>query len=449
MKRRSGATHKLYNLLWVIVFISVVTLTAQLWTLGVDTLSSDTSTNTALLIACLSLPCTLIIAVASGMAIHHANQINSESLRRDTRLAESRHREQAQLDLLHSIINNIKYLIIYADPQGTVKLCNSAALNLLDTNRNPTGHQVNDIFSLVDDSGAEVDFNQLIISSAHPIDRNDLRFAYKDGQKINLNIVILPIHTTYQSGNALTGFIIMARDITKEKTLDDERDEFISVVSHELRTPVAIAEGALSNLQFIMAHHGDVTTLSTTLDAAHDQILYLGQMVNDLSTLSRAERGVYMNNETINIKTFMNSLYGKYSKEAREKGVKLILNSSANDGNISVSRMALEEIMQNIIINAIKYTDRGSVTIGTRDCKQHNYVEFFVRDTGIGISKSDLGHIFERFWRSEDYHTRQHSGTGLGLYVVARLADKINTHIKVSSKLGQGTEFTFRLPFDK
>ena len=449
MRRRSDATHKLYNLLWVIVFISAVTLIAQLWTLGVDTLSNDTSANAALLIACLSLPCTLIIAVASGMAIHHANQINAESLRRDTRLAESHHREQAQLELLHSIINNIKYLIIYTDPQGIVKLCNSAALNLLDTNRNPTEHQVNDIFSLVDDSGAEIDFNQLIASSAHPIDRSDLRFAYKDGQKINLNIVILPVHTTYQGGNALTGFIIMARDITKEKTLDDERDEFISVVSHELRTPVAIAEGALSNLQFIMEHHGDASTLSTTLDAAHDQILYLGQMVNDLSTLSRAERGVYMDSEPIDVKPFMNILYGKYDKKAREKGIKLVLDSSVNDGRVNVSRMAIEEIMQNIIINAIKYTDHGNVIIGTRACKQRGYIEFFVRDSGIGISKSDLKHIFERFWRSEDYRTRQHSGTGLGLYVVAQLAAKINTHIKVNSELGKGTEFSFRLPFGK
>lgn len=449
MKRQNNAAHKLYNLLWVIVFVSTATLIAQFWALGADILLNDTSTNAVLLIACLSLPCTLIVAAASGIAIRHTNQINTESLRRDTRLSESRRREQAQLELLHSVINNIKYLIIYADPQGTIQLCNSAALDLLDTNRNPAGHQINDVFSLVDDSGAEVKFDQLIADSTRPIDRNDLRFAYKDGQKINLNIVILPVHTTYQGGNALTGFIIMARDITKEKTLDDERDEFISVVSHELRTPVAIAEGALSNLQFIMAHHGNAASFSTTLDAAHDQILYLGQMVNDLSTLSRAERGVYMNNEPIDIKTFMNSLYGKYNKEAREKGIKLILNSSVNNGNINVSRMAIEEIMQNIITNAIKYTDQGSVTIGTRNCKQHSYVEFFIRDTGIGISKSDLGHIFERFWRSEDYHTRQHSGTGLGLYVVARLAAKINTHIKVSSKLGQGTEFTFRLPFDK
>ncbi len=448
MKRRSNAAHKLYGLLWIIAFVSVATLLAQLCALGVDTLSDADTASQPLLVACISLPCTLIIAVAAGLAIHHAAKVNHESMQRETRLTESRRRERSQLELLHSVINNIKYLIIYADPAGCIRLCNSAALDLLDTNRSPDGRQIDDVFSLVDDSGSVINFNELINGATHPIDRKDLRFIYKDGQKANLNIIILPVRANYQNGTNLMGFIIMARDITKEKTLDDERDEFISVVSHELRTPVAIAEGALSNLQFILAHNGDATSFSTTLDAAHDQILYLGQMVNDLSTLSRAERGVYMNSEPIDIKTFMNSLYGKYNKDSHEKGIKFTLDSNVY-GTINVSRMAIEEIMQNIITNAIKYTDSGGVVIGTRACKQRGYVEFFVRDSGIGISKPDIKHIFERFWRSEDYRTRQHSGTGLGLYVVARLAAKINTHIKVNSKLGQGSEFAFRLPFDK
>lgn len=448
MKRRSNAAHKLYGLLWIIAFVSIATLLAQLCALGVDTLSDADTASQPLLVACISLPCTLIIAVAAGLAIYHAAKVNHESMQRETRLTESRHRERSQLELLHSVINNIKYLIIYADPAGCIRLCNSAALDLLDTNRSPDGRQIDDVFSLVDDSGSIINFNELINGATHPIDRKDLRFIYKDGQKANLNIIILPVRANYQNGTNLMGFIIMARDITKEKTLDDERDEFISVVSHELRTPVAIAEGALSNLQFILAHNGDATSFSTTLDAAHDQILYLGQMVNDLSTLSRAERGVYMNSEPIDIKTFMNSLYGKYNKDSHEKGIKFTLDSNVY-GTINVSRMAIEEIMQNIITNAIKYTDSGGVVIGTRACKQRGYVEFFVRDSGIGISKSDIKHIFERFWRSEDYRTRQHSGTGLGLYVVARLAAKINTHIKVNSKLGQGSEFAFRLPFDK
>lgn len=448
MKRRSNAAHKLYGLLWIIAFVSVATLLAQLCALGVGTLSDADTASQPLLVACISLPCTLIIAVAAGLAIHHAAKVNHESMQRETRLTESRRRERSQLELLHSVINNIKYLIIYADPAGCIRLCNSAALDLLDTNRSPDGRQIDDVFSLVDDSGSVINFNELINGATHPIDRKDLRFIYKDGQKANLNIIILPVRANYQNGTNLMGFIIMARDITKEKTLDDERDEFISVVSHELRTPVAIAEGALSNLQFILAHNGDATSFSTTLDAAHDQILYLGQMVNDLSTLSRAERGVYMNSEPIDIKTFMNSLYGKYNKDSHEKGIKFTLDSNVY-GTINVSRMAIEEIMQNIITNAIKYTDSGGVVIGTRACKQRGYVEFFVRDSGIGISKPDIKHIFERFWRSEDYRTRQHSGTGLGLYVVARLAAKINTHIKVNSKLGQGSEFAFRLPFDK
>jgi signal transduction histidine kinase len=245
----------------------------------------------------------------------------------------------------------------------------------------------------------------------------------------------------------MKGSIVIVRDITKQKSLDDERDEFIAVVSHELRTPVAIAEGALSNIQFLVDKGGDVKLLEKTLDDAHQQILYLAQMVNDLSTLSRAQRGVNMDPEDINVKDFLHELHGKYLDSAKKQHLKLELSLHAT-GIVRTPRMAIEEVMQNFITNAIKYTKKGSVTIGASRVNDGHgpEVEFSVRDTGIGISKSDQTHVFQRFWRSEDYRTRETTGTGLGLHVVEQLAIKMGTRIELKSRLDHGSTFSFRLP---
>lgn len=100
--------------------------------------------------------------------------------------------------------------------------------------------------------------------------------------------------------------------------------------------------------------------------------------------------------------------------------------------------------MQNLITNAIKYTQKGSITISI--LKKGDGIEFSVADTGIGISKSEHKKIFEKFYRSEDYRTRETKGTGLGLYIVKKLAEKLSTYIKLTSKLDQGSSFSFTLP---
>ena len=357
-------------------------------------------------------------------------------------------RERMQTRRLRAVVNNLKDALISIGVDGNVQLYNSATLDLLNTNRDIMGVDADKLFNLIDDDGNVVALSSVVKSATRTIERTDLRLAYSDGQKINLQLTIIPVKNqfTVHSVHDLDGVIVMARDITKQKSLDDERDEFIGVVSHELRTPVAIAEGALSNLQLLLERQGDPHVFASTLDAAHKQILYLGQMVNDLSTLSRAQRGLYMNNEQIDIDDFMTSLYNKYNEEAKNRKLRLIVDINVA-GTVTVPSMVIEEIMQNLITNAIKYTPKGSVTIGVDPIAgDKNHARFYVRDTGIGISKSDMEHIFQRFWRSEDYRTRQTSGTGLGLHVVEQLASKIGAKVNVESKLNKGSVFSVVLP---
>lgn len=167
-------------------------------------------------------------------------------------------------------------------------------------------------------------------------------------------------------------------------------------------------------------------------------------MVNDLSTLSRAERGVADAPEEIEVRQLINDLYNEYAPQADKKDLQFDLDLSPHLGRVTASPLYLKELLQNFITNAIKYTPKGSVTL--RADNTDGKLTFAVRDTGIGIGKSEQKKIFDKFYRSEDYRTRETGGTGLGLYVAAKLAKKLGTSIKLQSRLNHGSTFQFSLP---
>ena len=107
-------------------------------------------------------------------------------------------------------------------------------------------------------------------------------------------------------------------------------------------------------------------------------------------------------------------------------------------------RLYAQEIMQNYITNAIKYTEKGSVTVHAK--RREGGVEFSVSDTGIGISKGDQARVFDKFFRSEDFHTRAQNGTGLGLHVTRKLAQLAEAKISLDSQLGKGSTFIIFFP---
>jgi signal transduction histidine kinase len=169
-------------------------------------------------------------------------------------------------------------------------------------------------------------------------------------------------------------------------------------------------------------------------------------MVNDLSTLSRAERGVADEAETIDVKELIHDLYNEYAPQAEAKGLHFNLDLAPQLGKVTASRLYLKELLQNFVTNAIKYTKQGDIVVSVK--KHDDKLIFSVKDSGIGISKSDQARIFDKFYRSEDYRTRETGGTGLGLYVAVKLAKKLGTDITMTSRLNHGSTFGFELPQD-
>jgi two-component system, OmpR family, phosphate regulon sensor histidine kinase PhoR len=352
--------------------------------------------------------------------------------------------------------------VLAVDKFTKVIVYNGAALNILDLNQSIKGKSLAHLLQLADHNNQPVDVLEYIRGIKIPTVSESLKLRYQDGSTINIYLSVSPVSRSYKSGSQSgSGYVIVLRDITREKSLEEERDEFIGVVSHELRTPIAIAEGNISNAQFVVdkAIEGSKTVqtvdgqalgkIKQALHGAHEQILFLASMINDLSTLSRAERGKLVAEvEQINIHSLVTEVVSSYTDQATKKGLQLTAELDPKLELLSSSKLYVREVLQNFITNAIKYTEAGSVTISAKPHSQSNSrgVQFTVRDTGIGISHGDQEKIFDKFFRSEDFRTRQNNGTGLGLYITIKLARILHAEIDVSSRLNHGSSFTIFIP---
>ncbi len=352
--------------------------------------------------------------------------------------------EHLDHERLTSLINSMADGVLAVDRSMRVVLSNGAALNILDVNSTLKGRRLRDVIKLIDRNNQRVDIGTLVHQAKRPTSSRDYLLPYVDGSKANLYLSIAPVHLGF-GGKGEQGYVLLMRDITHEKSLEEERNEFISVVSHELRTPLAIAEGNVSNAQFIVKKSGGSAIIQEALKQAHEQIMFLASLVNDLSTLSRAERDkLTLDIEAIDVYALMKDLAASYAPQAKARKLSLQSEIKGAPRKLQSSPLYVREILQNFITNAIKYTEKGSVTITAEAADKG--VRFIVSDTGIGISKPDQEKVFDKFFRSEDFRTRKTNGTGLGLYVTLKLARLIHAEMDLQSELNHGSAFSVFVP---
>ncbi len=354
---------------------------------------------------------------------------------------------QASLDheQLLSLVNSMTDAVIAVDNEQLITMYNGATLNLLDINSNLRGEKLSAVLTLNDLEDKAIDLHKLIKSIKTSFVSRNIKLVYPNGEVSNIYISISPVHLS--KGLELTkAYVLLMRDITKEKSLEQERDEFVSVVSHELRTPVTIAEGNISNAIELLSQVKHIPEIvNKSLLDAHKQVVFLAKMINDLATLSRAERGsLSMDIEHVNVRDLISELILTFQKQAEEKGLFINQHFDSDLTLITTNRLYLKEILQNILDNAIKYTDHGSITIQSK--KKGSSVVFSISDTGHGIAKTDKAKIFTKFYRSEDYRTKSKSGTGLGLYITNKLASLIKATISLESEIDQGSTFSIYVP---
>lgn len=346
---------------------------------------------------------------------------------------------------LTSLINSMTDAVVATDEKGIITLYNGATLGLLNTNETIENQSLDYYLKLLDENNNPVDLIKLAGRGNRSLERKDLHFVSNEKIKVDVEVSISPIRSV-DVQNSEQGFMLVIRDITSEKSVEDERKEFISVTSHELRTPIAITEATIATvLSPKFASKLDESTKGL-LEQAHSNVVFLGDLINDLATLDRAEHGdLGIHIGIIEPVGLLEDLLKDYQPEAKAAGLDMRIEKMTNINSLLSSEIYIKEILQNFITNAIKYTKQGVITLRVAEGKNGSVI-FSVADTGIGISASDKKNIFTKFYRSEAFETRQTRGTGLGLYITNKLARRVRGKIWFESELNQGSTFYLEVP---
>ncbi len=248
----------------------------------------------------------------------------------------------------------------------------------------------------------------------------------------------VPVRGKDELAQLSEAFNIMSEKLENHDRL---RDEFVSNASHELKTPLSTMKILAESMLYQDGMDPD-TTKEFFQDIDHE-VDRLTQIINDLLRLVQEERADGgLNLAAVQMEALVQRVIDRLMPLAKKKGIRL--ERKLLPLRLEADEARLEQVVTNLIDNALKYTDKGSVAVMLKP--DGNQAVLSVRDTGIGIPKESIPRLFERFYRVDKARSRDTGGTGLGLSIVERIVALHGGYIQVESVLGRGTTFTVRLP---
>lgn len=234
-----------------------------------------------------------------------------------------------------------------------------------------------------------------------------------------------------------TSFNRMARSL---ENVEKQRRELIGDLTHELRTPLTVVRGYLEELA-----DGTSEPSPALYERLVKETRRLERLTNDLQELSKAEAGyLSIDLKPVNLYPLFKSSIEKFADQVLEEGPILALDCPANLPAVLADIDRTEQILVNLLGNALRYTEKGSIVL--RVWQERNQLWIAIVDTGIGIAAEDLPYVFERFWRADKSRSSYSGGTGIGLAIARRLVELQGGKIEVESQLGEGSTFRFCLP---
>jgi len=334
--------------------------------------------------------------------------------------------EQAKLS---AVLNQMTDGVLIVDDRGRVQLLNPSAERLFEVDqKSDLGRSVVEVLR----------YHQLV----------DLWRLARTGQRqstmlevgpqhVFLNAVAIPLSKSLQ-GNIL----LLFQDLTQLRRLETVRKDFISNISHELRTPLASLNALVETL--MEGAMDDPPAARRFIRLMETEIYNLTQLVNELLDLSRIESGkMPLSFHRLMPITLIKPAYERMAVQAERAGITLTQECPQDLPLVFADPDRITQVLINLIHNAIKFTaPGGKITVSAYlDGEQ---VVFFVRDTGVGIDRKDLGRIFERFYKADQARTS--GGTGLGLSIARHMIESHGGYIWAESVVGEGSTFSFSLP---
>jgi two-component system, OmpR family, phosphate regulon sensor histidine kinase PhoR len=334
---------------------------------------------------------------------------------------------EAERARLATVLEQMTDGVLIADSQGIVQFANPAAGRLFQTS-DPVSRSIVEVVrhhQLVEAWRRCQQTRQLQSESVELPTRHQF-----------LQLVVIPDQHS-------SGSLLLAQDLTRIRRLETMRRDFISNLSHELRTPLASLKALAETLQDGALE--DPPAARHFIDQIQIEVDALTQMVTELLELSRIESGrLSLDLQPVAVCELLDSASRRMMLQVKRAGVGLRVECADDLPMVKVDLQRLEQVLVNLIHNAVKYTRAGGEIVLLAEAGTGS-VRFAVRDTGIGIPADDVPRIFERFYRVDK--SRTGSGTGLGLSIAKHIVEAHSGKIWAESIEGQGSTFYFSIPF--
>ena len=378
--------------------------------------------------------------VTSGEIKELFNAFNDMSQR--LHLYEEQNIDQLTLERnkFESVLMGIANGVVVCDSEDNVVLVNPSAQKLLNKTVLNTS-----ILEFVDNKGSKC-FKSGIEKFKQPQEEGSENKPVSFSITIDKKVIKAVVSSMYSNVHDYLGYIIILIDITKDAEVDKLKNDFISNVSHELRTPVTILRSYADTL-YNYGEDFKFEEQKEFIGIINDEIIHLNKMVNDILDFSKLEADVKIEKQILDItETIERTLVG-LKVLADEKNMEIFLIKQDELPLIPYNEEAIERVINNLVVNAIKYSPEKSkieITVGLTE--DNNYMKVSVKDEGIGIEKDVIDRVFDRFYRTENT-THTIKGTGLGLHLVKMAIEKQHGgKVFVESEVGKGSTFSFILP---
>ena len=354
--------------------------------------------------------------------------------------------------LLRSIIDASPDLIYYRNEEGRFAGCNRIAELM-------TGKTEQELLGLTPTDVYEEDLARQIVASDHEVLETNasiteelwLRFA--DGRRRYFEMKRVPFFD--KEGNRL-GLLSFGRDMTERKQAENaaakastDKTRFIATISHELRTPLNGIVGLSRMLRDTELNEEQFSWVSTIYASA----ITLGNIFNDIIDLDKLDRDkVELSLKTVSLRDFTEELSSIIRLLAGDKQLELKTTiKEPLPRLVEVDGTRLRQILWNILFNAVKFTQKGHVSLSIESTKPENdlaFVTFVIEDTGVGIPEEEIEKIFAMYYQVDHPDHQSATGTGIGLAICKQMVDLMKGNIKVTSVVGKGTRFEIELPVE-
>jgi len=351
-----------------------------------------------------------------------AESLNTMSAELKKVIAESEEEKKR----LNVILRSIPDALLIIDAQGTIQIASAATRKsfgdtelvgrpLIEVVRN------HEFLTIVDSVSVTLAPGMAELYLEYPAERH---FA----------VHVSPL---FYQGRDLSGIVAIFHDITQLKKLEQVRKDFVANISHELKTPITAIQGfAETLLEGALDDREHALKFLETIRANSERI---NTLVDDLMTISKIEMGVLtITKKPVNLPEVIGPVMAILEEQAKAKNISMTVTIPPHLQSIKADKDRLVQILTNLVENAIKFTDKGGITIGMSETEGKK--ELFVEDTGIGVTEKHLNRLGERFYRVDPARSRKMGGTGLGLAIVKHLVRAHGWEMKIESRLGKGTK---------